>query len=865
MLPSHLASALARRARLLVPAIVLPLVPGAVRAQAAATAAATADPTAAEARAALRSCADLAEGRRVAEAQAPAREAERLFRARVERQPRDVEALVGLARTLSQCLLPAGDLLQQGELSSQAIDLLERAIEIEPRHWVARFVLASIMFRSPSFLGRAPRAARELDTLLALGGDRADNPRLARAYDMRGTLWSRAGRADSARAVWERGLRSFPGDSLLRARVDAAPPASPAPPADAPPADAPAAATGLGAVRVVARASAPSGAQPSQRLVTRAQVLLAPGGGADVLQTVQLQPGATRVGEGADVYTRGGDPTETALLVNGARVPSLARFEGLAGSTFGALDPFVVQSVRFSSGGFSARHGDALSGVLEIETDGRPRERELRAGLSLVQASGTARAALGKKAGAWASARASNTAALLATHGRSAEFEGAPHSEDAMASVIAAPTPLTELRATALVERDDSRRIVAANDHEGPFHSRASSASLLLSSRWVSARAPVIVRASVAGTSRASAWDFGVLARSRGERSLRARVDGEWARSLALTLRGGAERGVLGREDRGTLPATASVAPGSPVRDASSGDARADHVGGYAEAALARGAALLTVGVRADRLPGEREATLDPRASLAVRRGVWTARVGGGVFHQGRWRAEAAIPDAGRPSGAPRAARHLVAGLEREGAASVVRVEAFRKRLSEYAPFGAGPLIASGSARGLDLIAQRTGAGPVTGWVGYSLLDADATLADGRRVRSPLDVTHSATASATAALGADWSVGATARYGTGAPHTPVVGGRAGDDGRLQPAYGPLMGERLPDYARLDARVMRYVRTPRWLLTGFLEAINLTGRANASAVAYDAAYRTRSLVPTFFASRTVVAGAEVRRR
>jgi hypothetical protein len=147
----------------------------------------------------------------------------------------------------------------------------------------------------------------------------------------------------------------------------------------------------------------------------------------------------------------------------------------------------------------------------------------------------------------------------------------------------------------------------------------------------------------------------------------------------------------------------------------------------------------------------------------------------------------------------------------------------------------------------------------------YSLLDATVTLRDGRRVRSPLDVTHTATVTATAALGADWSVGGTARYGTGAPVTPVLGGRTGAEGRAEPVYGALMSDRLPDYARLDARVMRYVHAPRWLLTVFAEGINLAGRANASAATYDESYRVRSLVPTFFARRTLVVGAEVRMR
>ncbi|GLC26814.1 hypothetical protein [Roseisolibacter agri] len=805
----------------------------------------------------LQECVGLAERGQAAAALPPGRRAEALFRARLARQPRDVEAIVGLARALSQCVLPSADFATQGELSAQAIELLETALELDTNHWVARFVLASIHFRSPAFLGRAPRAARELDVLLQHSGDATANPRLARAFEMRGVLWSRAGRADSARAVWARGARLFPSDGALRALADSAG-ATTAPVA-------PSSAAALNAVRVVATASAPLLATPSVRTVGRAQVLMAAGAGADVLQAVQLQPGATRVGEGSDVYTRGGDPAETSLSLDGGRVLSIARFEGLGGGMFGALEPFVVRGVRYSSGGFSARHGNALSGVLEIETDGRPRERQLRAGASLVQASGTARAPIGRRAGAWASARVSHTGALLATHGRTREFDGAPHSEEAIASFVASPSPTSELRATALVERDEARRIVGAHGWTGPFHSAGGTRALLVSSRWVAPRAPVLVRASVAGSRRDNAWDFGVLARDRDEGSLVARADVEWTASTALTVRGGAEEGAFARTERGTLPTTASVAPTSPTRGLGGATSRARHHGGWAEAEWTQGAATLTAGVRADRLPGESRTTLDPRVAVAARRGAWTGRVSGGVFHQGRWRATPTVPDAGTPSGIPGTARHLVVGLEREAPTGTLRVEGYHKAYADYAAHGDGPRITSGTSRGLDLIAQRTGSGRVTGWLAWSLLDATVRLADGTRVRAPFDVTHSVTASATVALPREWSVGSTVRYGTGTPLTPVVGGTALADGRFAPAYGATMGDRLPAHARADLRVMRFVRTPSVLLTPFVEVLNVAGRANATAVTYDARYRTRTLVPSFFAQRTVVAGAEVQFR
>lgn len=808
----------------------------------------------AEALAASRECVSLAETGQLAQARTAGSRAEALLQRHLGRQPTDVEALVGLGRTLSQCILPSAGLMEQGELSGQAIELLDRALAIDPSHWTARFVLASIHFRSPSFTGRGERAARELDLLLRQQGSRTDNPRFARTFELRGLLWRRGGNADSAYAVWRRGAALFPADTAL-ARL-ATPPA---PPPDA------AAPTTLTTVRVAAPAAAPPTApMPSVRRISKSQVLLTPGGTADVIQAVQLQPGATRVTEGSDVYTRGGDAAETPLFVNGGRVLGLTRFEGLNGGMFGALDPFVVAAVRYSSGGFSARHGNALSGVLEIETDGRPRERQLRGSVSLVQLAGTARAPGSGNVGGWVSARVSHTGPLLATHGRTEEFEGSPHSIDVIASAIAVPSPLAELRATAILERDDSRRLVQAAGWLGPFRSTGDGRALQLSSRWMASQAPLVVRANVSTSAREGDWRFGVLTRTRDEGVTVGRVDLEWAPSVTFTLRGGAERGTFTREETGVLPATPVVAPGAPTRPATSGRASARHVGGYIESELAHGSGTLTLGLRADALPGETDVTWDPRVAVAARRGAWVARVGGGVYHQGRFRAAPTIPDGGTPSGMARVARQIVAGLEREGE-TTLRAESYVKWYGEYAPLGAGPEVADGRARGVDVVAQRSGGGGLTGWVGYSFLDATLRLSDGRQARSPFDVTHSATASATLALGSSWSIGSTYRYGTGAPFTPITGAEPRDDGHLEPRYGPVMSARLPAYQRLDMRVMHYLRMPRFLLTSYLEVLNVADRRNASSVAYDAQYRRQAPIPAFFGTRTMVAGGEIQFR
>jgi hypothetical protein len=607
----------------------------------------------------------------------------------------------------------------------------------------------------------------------------------------------------------------------------------------------------------------PVAGPPGQLALSRAQVITTPGGMADVFQALQLQPGVTRATEGSDLYTRGGDPAETPTVVDGGRTLAASRFEGLNGGLFGALDPQVVRAVRFSAGGFSARFGNALSGVLDVETDGRPRRAAARAGVNTVQAGATLRRPVGARAGAWGTVRASNAGAMLHMHGRAAEFAGAPWSLESMGGFVAEPRPGTELRAVALVERDRARRVVDAGGLVAPYASGGDTRLLVLNGRTIAPRAPVLLRANVTVAERGTQARFGVLARDRREQSALARADVEWMPGAA-TLRGGVEGGVLARRERGRLPTTPLLVPGAPSA-AVDADAAARQLGGYVEAERPLGARLAVMGgVRADLLPGERAATVDPRVAVLWRDGAWTARVATGLYHQGRWRPLPTVPSPGTPGSVPTAARHLTAGLERDGALRW-RVEGFHKQYGRYVPLGAGPPVARGAAQGVDVVAQRAPGGRWSGWAGYSYLHARLDLADGRRVRSPVDVTHALTGVATAQVGGRWTLGTTARYATGLPYTPVVGATATPLGFALPTYGAPLGARLPGYARLDARVTRLVPTPRGFLAAYAEVLNVLDRANVQSYTYDAGYAVRRPVTGFFGARTFIVGVELQPR
>ena len=267
----------------------------------------------------------------------------------------------------------------------------------------------------------------------------------------------------------------------------------------------------------------------------------------------------------------------------------------------------------------------------------------------------------------------------------------------------------------------------------------------------------------------------------------------------------------------------------------------------------------LVAGLRADRLPGENELTLDPRIALALRTGDWTWRLAGGTFQQGRWRVGYDLPDGGTPAGIPRRARHAAFGVEREGRPAV-KVESYVKSYDRYVSEDGALDIESGRALGVDALVRWSQTERWGGWIAYSLLDGTIDVADVGRVSSEVDVTHSLTAVGMVTL-ESWQLGSTARYASGRPHTPAVGS-TGAEGFPEPVYGDPLSSRLPDYFRLDARVTRFQRVGGRFAVFYLEVLNVLDRENASAIVYDANWENPRMVGSVFDGRMLVAGVEL---
>jgi len=106
------------------------------------------------------------------------------------------------------------------------------------------------------------------------------------------------------------------------------------------------------------------------------------GGLGDIYGAMRTLPGAQTVGEDGRLFVRGGDASESRTFIDGMAVekPYYSTMPDIP--TRGRFSPFMFSGTLFSSGGYSAEYGQALSSALILNTNDMP-ERSL-ASISLM-------------------------------------------------------------------------------------------------------------------------------------------------------------------------------------------------------------------------------------------------------------------------------------------------------------------------------------------------------------------------------------------------------------------------------------------------------------------------------------------------
>lgn len=606
-------------------------------------------------------------------------------------------------------------------------------------------------------------------------------------------------------------------------------------------------------------------------VVRRMDIYMTPGGAADIFQSLRALPGINAPNEGAALYVRGGDPRETLVRLDGGTIGHPYHFEGASGGLFSSLDTYMLKSAFFSSGGFSAKYGGALSGVLDIEAQDPLNLRTVSLGANM---------AGGSASGTWAlvpdrlsvigSFRRTSPGLLDRLYGSASDYRATPWSQDLMQRLQYRYSPSGRTSLT-WVEAGSGARL--AVDHLN----RSSEVEQDARNRLVAWNAQDVVLGRVAVRAHAalqrfrSDLVFGPARIAQRERNAQLNVDAVWPMGGRYELSFGANLEHLDAEYAGAAAADSTdYAPGAPLRELGV-RAKVAHPGFYAEHKVRLvGALYATLGGRFDYASRPGVWTADPRAGLALRIGDHqTARLATGRYHQ---LADPARMDPvyGNPDLRPLRAEHLIAGYEWMSEFGTVRVEAFRKDYRNLVTQDAGAFYANGGhgyARGVDVFVQGTYL-RLSGWVSYGWLDSKRMEGDDpRQVPSSYGVPHSLTLVGKYQATSKLQLGAKLNVATGRPWTPVVGA-AYDAGRdlWRPAYAENNSARLPDYRRLDLRLTRLFSLPAAggipessVCVFYIEGLNVLDTRNVLDVVYNEDYSVARETESYFGRRMLVAG------
>ena len=545
--------------------------------------------------------------------------------------------------------------------------------------------------------------------------------------------------------------------------------------------------------------------------LTPLEVMTTPGGG-DVNSAVKTLPGVQNVDEGSGLFVRSGDFTETRTFIEGAPMFTTYQFESPTGSVAGTINPFLTDGITFSSGGFGANWGNALSGVVDLRSQARPQSTYVSVNATMLSVGAGTAIRLPHGFGVSATAGLNDLSLLFDVNGSPRDYRPPPHGNSLSAQAIWEYSPSGRIKLFAL--RQQNAFGIEVNDPSVPsvLSSNRASDIIVTSLRDTLGKWRPFINASTSGLRRSETK--GVLdARSR-LRSWQAHAETGYVWSDRLTTTAGMEGERIAATYETQYP-TFSYDPGP---GAPSSRSALDRAGARDAEFLQLDLRLLSsiellAGARTDRSAFATARTSDPRVSMAwAPMDSLTFTASWGIYHQVA--DPVFLEQAANVSTLPALRAEMsIIGVQLGDGARFTRVEAWRKEYRDLVGLTRDYATVAGlegQASGVDFFARTAAPFDTRARLTWSM--AWSRRADPNTLLvapAPFDVTHSVTAVLERDWSSGWHVGIAQRFATGRPFTDVSGA-AYDSTRTLfiPSYGAPNNLRLPDYRRADIAISR---------------------------------------------------------
>jgi TonB family protein len=619
----------------------------------------------------------------------------------------------------------------------------------------------------------------------------------------------------------------------------------------------------------------------------RAELQRIPGSFGDPIRALQNLPGVARAPFVAgQLIVRGASPSETGTQMDGVSIPILYHLGG--GPS--VINAEFLDRVDFYPGGFGARYGRAVGGIVDAAT--RKGASDTLHGVFKIDpldVSAFLEAPVGGSVSIAGAIRRSYIDVLLPLFlpkdPRGGTLFIVPRYLDYQVRVDVGSEGSGDPRFGAssfylmAFGADDSLRVVATGggrsrdillDAHTLFH-RVKGDWTYRKGNFSSVFAPYVGYDSANGT-------FGLTsAYPANASSIGAREDLSLDVARWLGVRAGAD--LLFNRLTGSveLPISAGTQyrgfPGAqPNVERQILDRRINVFDGalYAEADFKSGPLTVTPGLRAthDRIHGRDLNALDPRLWIGYRLGNLTRLKGSaGLYSQTPNGTNFENPPLGNPGLRFERAFQASAGLEQKlGTVWSTDLVAYFNRRYDLA-VSPGRIIANedgsitrerfsndglGRAYGLELLLRHQPTRNFFGWLAYTLNRSLVRRAGGDNyIFSAFDESHILALVANWRPGGNWQLGGRFRYVTGRPITPIrhpYDLYSADSNRFFATTGDDRSSRLPSFRQLDLRVQKDFLFQNWTLSIYLDVQNVTNARNAEARVFDYRFREVLIVP-----------------
>jgi len=624
---------------------------------------------------------------------------------------------------------------------------------------------------------------------------------------------------------------------------------------------------------IMVTASSYGTAEDNGVVMTSMDVITTPGGAADMFQSLKTLPGITQVSESAQLFVRGGDPNETITLLDQASLYHPFTFESAYGGLFSNINTETIKGIFFSSGGFSSRYGNVLSGVLELTTKNEPEISLLHLGVSLASSDIYGQVPVSiSSTGLRFSARKSYTKPIFWLNGGLDDFTVMPVSSDANITLSSKYSYTGRIKLFSSIAKDEQGVHVKLPGYMDEFIGASNSNFINLQVTDIIFK-NMVLKTSLSKTNYKSSWKLGILDLNRKDSGLKLRSDAEIDISSSIKLLTGFDVEYRDANFVGIIPAEdfdLRIDGNGEVINAGFNVTRS---GVYTEFEISKLFGLPDLffigGLRGDAISPLALKWIDPRANFGYKiTDNLTFNFGWGIFHQHPDPRLYSSSD-GNPNLKAMDATHYIASLDYKiNKVSSARIEGYQKKYNKL-PLEDAVLNYNnkgyGFARGMDIMIKGDLFGIIDGWLSYGFINTKRKWMDFEHLSSSsFDITHNFTFISKYNITPSFQVGANYKYATGRPFDPVIGSNFIPAlGIYEPVYGNKNSARFPTYQRLDLRLTYLTRLfDKYFTVFYLEDLNILDINNIFGYSYNTDYTKRFNVDSYFGKRTIVVGTRL---